>query len=186
MSSAKPGVKRMSVTSAFTTEADAQLASMMHIQACCRRFVVLARVKRAKRAQEVARRKRRLQSSLSDADFVVGTQLLELFATHTEESMHQAVSNIPSVQRNRVMRTQATNVQKLMHLITSLTRLSSARTVGAVCEEAALLLLETIDASSCDVYPIETSGDESYVNVNERPTLRTTRRSWRCEEVGKV
>ena len=27
MSSAKPGVKRMSVTSAFTTEADAQLAS---------------------------------------------------------------------------------------------------------------------------------------------------------------
>ena len=40
MSSAKPGVKRMSVTSAFTTEADAQLASMMHIQACCRRFVV--------------------------------------------------------------------------------------------------------------------------------------------------
>ena len=53
MSSAKPGVKRMSVTSAFTTEADAQLASMMHIQACCRRFVVLARVKRAKRAQEV-------------------------------------------------------------------------------------------------------------------------------------
>ena len=33
MSSAKPGVKRMSVTSAFTTEADAQLASMMHIQA---------------------------------------------------------------------------------------------------------------------------------------------------------
>ena len=81
MSSAKPGVKRMSVTSAFTTEADAQLASMMHIQACCRRFVVLARVKRAKRAQEVARRKRRLQSSLSDADFVVGTQLLELFAT---------------------------------------------------------------------------------------------------------
>ena len=168
MSSAKPGVKRMSVTSAFTTEADAQLASMMHIQACCRRFVVLARVKRAKRAQEVARRKRRLQSSLSDADFVVGTQLLELFATHTEESTHQAVSNIPSVQRNRVMRTQATNVQKLMHLITSLTRLSSARTVGAVCEEAAVLLLETIDASSCDVYPVETSGDESYVNVNER------------------
>lgn len=32
MSSAKPGVKRMSVTSAFTTEADAQLASMMHIR----------------------------------------------------------------------------------------------------------------------------------------------------------
>ena len=102
MSSAKPGVKRMSVTSAFTTEADAQLASMMHIQACCRRFVVLARVKRAKRAQEVARRKRRLQSSLSDADFVVGTQLLELFATHTEESTVRQPCDLRRARTGRV------------------------------------------------------------------------------------
>ena len=51
-------------------------------------------------------------------------------------------------------------------VITSLTRLSSARTVGAVCEEALLLLGPSTRRRATS--PSRRRGDESYVNVNER------------------